>query len=155
MGDLKSKAAGTVVDGKFHGVIQTSEDRYHIEPASRYFKNPDFHSIVYKASNVEFDMDSCGASPEIKLWMDNMQNSAVKNSTAKQGSSHANMYAETPDRRKRALSDQDLECRIKIAGDHMFSEQVAREEGNYGTKSLVDRSCSSFATCLCSTMTAS
>ena len=47
-------------DGLFDGHISTPLEEYYIEPASRYFTNknqdsdqrPQFHSVIYKASDV-------------------------------------------------------------------------------------------------------
>lgn len=45
-------------NGLFDGTIETKSEEYHIEPTSRYLipedtKEPSFHSIVYKASDVQ------------------------------------------------------------------------------------------------------
>eukprot|EP00117_Sycon_ciliatum_P034655 scpid31570/ scgid26409/ Disintegrin and metalloproteinase domain-containing protein 10; CDw156; Kuzbanian protein homolog; Mammalian disintegrin-metalloprotease len=128
IGDDLSSVAGTVANGKFHGVIQTKEDRFHIEPSRRYFDNPEFHSIVYKASDVEFSGDSCGASHELRHWMENMQNSGERQLNASYAK-QAKEQEEHHHRQRRAPNSEYVECRIKIAGDHLFSQQVAKEEG--------------------------
>lgn len=120
------------MNGHFHGVIQTENERYHVEPAKRFFKDPKFHSIVYAASNVEFKGETCAASPKIRQWMSLMQNSAVKTKEERQrqaqAQSHQGMYEEHLNRKRRALGN-NLECRIKVAADHLFSAQIAQEEG--------------------------
>ena len=40
-------------DGLFDGHISTPYETYYIEPTSRYMSNDsDFHSVIYKASDV-------------------------------------------------------------------------------------------------------
>ncbi|VEN57549.1 unnamed protein product, partial [Callosobruchus maculatus] len=44
-------------DGLFEGTVSTSSEEYHIEPVNRYvspgMREPTFHSIVYKTSDVQ------------------------------------------------------------------------------------------------------
>ncbi|KAG1679187.1 Disintegrin and metalloproteinase domain-containing protein 10 [Nymphon striatum] len=55
-GDEISSVHGVFTnEGLFDGTIMTRSEEFYIEPASRYFTSPEnFHSVIYKASDVNF-----------------------------------------------------------------------------------------------------
>ena len=65
-GDPRTTIRGDVSHGVFVGTITTSDEDYHIEPASHYFKEEQpFHSVIYRSSDVRYDAikgQPCGLS---------------------------------------------------------------------------------------------
>ncbi|XP_065203715.1 disintegrin and metalloproteinase domain-containing protein 10-like [Planococcus citri] len=113
VGEPESVVFGSLLDGVFEGkIISPSTGAYYVEKASRYFpprsqssisnadnaasvtsstdtnttNDLDFHSIVYKESDVEdprhqHDSDhpaGCGITEQVKQWMESIQTSAVE-----------------------------------------------------------------------------
>ena len=70
--DEESSAThGAIFNGVFRGTIYDRGETYYVEPASFHFEQPqDFHSVIYKASDVDDPHDSgeigsCGAKKQI------------------------------------------------------------------------------------------
>lgn len=55
-GDKRSHVFGALNNGVFQGKISTADEEYYVDPAELYFdKAKDFHSVIYKSKDVEFD----------------------------------------------------------------------------------------------------
>jgi hypothetical protein len=78
-GEPETKCHGSILKGIFTGFIRAGDATYYIEPAHRHFDEPtDFHSIIYKGSDVEHpDLGGCGLTRETMKWMKKIQESAV------------------------------------------------------------------------------
>ena len=49
-----SLVRGTIIDGIFSGTITSKKDGiYHVEPANKYEKNSDSHSVVFHESDID------------------------------------------------------------------------------------------------------
>lgn len=53
IGERNSKAYGSILDGLFDGHIFVNGTTYTIEKSNKYFKDSDFHSIIYEDKNVK------------------------------------------------------------------------------------------------------
>ncbi|KAK4292187.1 hypothetical protein Pmani_035029 [Petrolisthes manimaculis] len=51
--DLAEVSGVVTREGLFDGHVSTSNDLYYLEPASRYLEGADFHSVMYRASDVQ------------------------------------------------------------------------------------------------------
>ncbi|KAK7069874.1 hypothetical protein SK128_009120 [Halocaridina rubra] len=66
--DHLAKVEGVVTkEGLFDGHVATPNELYYLEPASRYLENADFHSVMYKASDVAHPALSRCASHQLHL----------------------------------------------------------------------------------------
>ncbi|XP_077520004.1 disintegrin and metalloproteinase domain-containing protein 10-like [Amblyomma americanum] len=76
VGEPSSLVYGSLVDGVFHGAIQSPWGRYYVENARRFFPRPKaFHSVLYDARDAHFpDTGSpggwCGLRADTERWMD-------------------------------------------------------------------------------------
>ena len=67
----RSYSHGAIIDGVFRGTIYDKGESYYVEPEALHFEQPQqFHSVIYKASDVNDPHDSgeigsCGAKKEI------------------------------------------------------------------------------------------
>lgn len=51
-----SLVSGTIIDGIFTGTVTSKKDGiYHIEPAKKYEKNSDAHSIVFHETDIDLN----------------------------------------------------------------------------------------------------
>ncbi|KAL1484656.1 hypothetical protein MTO96_032464 [Rhipicephalus appendiculatus] len=81
VGEPSSHVYGALVDGVFHGAIQSSSGRYYVESARRFFSGPKpFHSVLYDARDARFPDTGtpggwCGVRGETERWMDSVMKS--------------------------------------------------------------------------------
>ena len=112
---------GHVIDGVFDGVIHTHGTEYHFEKAHKYFPTEqDFHSIVYRARDVDEPESICGASNKVYDELHKLQ------STGKPKAGGKIMYG-TPHRSKRQTTTSQF-CPVLIAADHLFRQTVGRND---------------------------
>ncbi len=45
----------TMDSGLFYGILKSENSTFYIEPAEKYFKKPQFHSVVYRSEDIERD----------------------------------------------------------------------------------------------------
>ena len=106
---------GHIIDGVFDGVIHTHGTEYHFEKAHKYFPTEqDFHSIVYRARDVDEPEAICGTKD------DELQSTGTKKTKGKV------MYG-TPHRSKRQTVTSQF-CPVLIAADHLFRQAVGRND---------------------------
>ncbi|XP_067653921.1 disintegrin and metalloproteinase domain-containing protein 10-like [Haliotis asinina] len=129
--------------GHFQGTVDTGDEFYVVEKAKKYFKKPqDFHSVVYRKSDVKFDIDSafCGTDKHNERLL-TIQKSAMKNFNEDNGrynetgthdwskdeDTHSDWsekylrYGNT--RRKRAIVPTKTTCELYMQADHLLFEQ--------------------------------
>ncbi|KAK8764378.1 hypothetical protein V5799_033008 [Amblyomma americanum] len=76
VGEPSSLVYGSLVDGVFHGAIQSPWGRYYVENARRFFPRPKaFHSVLYDARDAHFPDTGapggwCGLRADTERWMD-------------------------------------------------------------------------------------
>lgn len=81
VGEPSSHVYGALVDGVFHGAIQSPSGRYYVESARRFFSGPKpFHSVLYNARDARFPDTGtpggwCGVRGETERWMDSVMKS--------------------------------------------------------------------------------
>ncbi|XP_022109880.1 disintegrin and metalloproteinase domain-containing protein 10-like [Acanthaster planci] len=72
-GETGSYCHGSIVDGLFQGKIHVGEEVYSVEPAANYMKNPDSHSVIYEAKDVDYSSlgsSGCGMVGQIQKRME-------------------------------------------------------------------------------------
>ncbi|KAM7315463.1 putative ADAM-10 [Ixodes scapularis] len=73
IGVPKSRVVGSILDGVFHGRIETSSEEFYAEPASRYLKGDHgFHSIIYAGSDVVLQ-SGCGLHGATEASMNDLR----------------------------------------------------------------------------------
>ena len=129
LGDPSSHVTGHVIDGVFSGVVRTSKGTYHIEKTKKHFQNYDklpFHSFIYHEDDVRFPDHQAGCGVNGTAWrrLTELQVTAEpldrrKKSVAKRSHTLTESF-----RRKRALTDGDVFCHMRVAVDHLFFSQI-------------------------------
>ena len=138
-GDVKSKVSGHVMEGVFDGTITTSEGEYHVEHARKFFserEKRDFHSVIYRTSDVDFDQSesSCAAKGELLEQMRRLQ------STARPIKKHGGTISEylvNREKQKRATFNGATFCPMLIAADNLFLQQVGGGDAVATTSEIV------------------
>ena len=108
---------GHVISGVFDGVIHTHGTEYHVEKAHKFFSTEqDFHSIIYRASDVEQPEAICGAKDKVYEEMHKLQSTGVptKKDRVVYGSSQ----------RMKRQGQPSRFCPILVAADHLFQSAV-------------------------------
>lgn len=109
---------GHLVNGVFDGVIHSHGEEYHVEKAHKFFStDQDFHSIIYRVSDVEFPASICGAKEKVYEELYRLQ------STAKPSPRGRIMYGSSK-RSKRQTAPQF--CQVLVGADHLFRDVVGR-----------------------------
>ena len=138
-GDVKSRVSGHVMDGVFDGTITTSEGEYHVEHARKFFserERRDFHSVVYRTSDVNFEHSesSCAAKGELLEQMRRLQ------STARPIKKHGGTISEylvNRGKQKRATINGGTFCPTLVAADHLFLQEVGGGDPAATTSEIV------------------
>ncbi|CAH1251336.1 ADAM10 [Branchiostoma lanceolatum] len=125
-------AHGSIIDGRFEGFVHAHHGKYYLEPAERYFDQPQrFHTVIYMDQDIKYPhrygpYGGCGMNQRLQDWMEAVQNSAVeeKNSSAPQ--KDLKKDTEKSSRQKRALDSPEVlekgSCEMYIQADHKFFE---------------------------------
>ncbi|PIK57918.1 ADAM10 metallopeptidase [Apostichopus japonicus] len=133
--DPESHIHGAIIDGRFSGTIYTDgKEEYHVENSRHHFdEKPDFHSIIYKSSDVDFDEDhggGCGSKEEILARMAEFQETAIDdddggsvNWSQKPHVAGENKYSHpNHQNRRRRQSNTQTSCHLFLQADHTFWE---------------------------------
>lgn len=119
--DRRSHCLGKIDGGRFEGSIHVGNDEYHIDPAERYYgddKNRDFHSVIYRVSDVEHSASV--ATPELP-----------PRPTTFKGSSKPKKenFEDGKIRYRRGPKNQKMNtCDLKLVADHLFMRKFVRRE---------------------------
>ncbi|XP_038058241.1 disintegrin and metalloproteinase domain-containing protein 10-like [Patiria miniata] len=72
-GEEGSYCHGSITDGLFQGKIHVGEETYAIEPAANYLKDPESHSVIYEAKDLDYSSlgsSGCGMVSEMQKRME-------------------------------------------------------------------------------------
>nr|XP_037276626.1 disintegrin and metalloproteinase domain-containing protein 10-like [Rhipicephalus microplus] len=141
-GEPSSHVYGALVDGVFHGAIQSRSGRYYVENARRFFSGPKpFHSVLYDARDARFpDTGAPGGWSVIRR--DTVQRWTASPKTRTAG--HLPRTAAKPSCLTHALDVEGTGnasgrilpvysrrvCNLKVSVDHLLYEHIYRGEQN-------------------------
>ena len=109
---------GHVINGVFDGVIHSHGTEYHIEKTHKFFSTEqEFHSIMYRASDVDEPETICGAEHEAYDKLHKLQSTGVPTDRTK-------VVYGTSKRSKRQSGPTSRFCPVLIAADHLFQRDV-------------------------------
>ncbi|XP_037090955.1 disintegrin and metalloproteinase domain-containing protein 10-like [Pollicipes pollicipes] len=136
-------------DGLFDGSVVTASEHFYIEPSSRYFQQAqDFHSLIYRLSDVTHPRQPAGGCASQRLAERNRTAGDVTR-TSPDGDvdewlGHAQLYenlaapvtagntangTRSGSRRRRAvINNKKTTCTMYLQADHLFYEQFGSEE---------------------------
>ena len=121
---------GHVINGVFDGTIHTHGTEYHIERTHKFFSTKqDFHSIVYRASDVDMPDTICGTKDKVYDKLHLLQSTGVPTKRQRV------MYG-TPQRKKRQTTQRF--CQMLIAGDHLFLQNIGGGDEAAATSEMVN-----------------
>ncbi|XP_046331813.2 disintegrin and metalloproteinase domain-containing protein 10-like [Haliotis rufescens] len=129
--------------GHFQGTIDTGEEFYVVEKAKKYFKEPqDFHSVIYRRSDVKFDVDSafCGAEKHRERLFTIQQSATRKSNEGHNEDKGKTTYDWSKDndthsdwsekylhydhkRQKRDIVPTKTTCELYMQADHVIFQQ--------------------------------
>ena len=119
---------GHIINGVFDGIIHSYGEEYHIEKAHKFFPtNRDFHSIIYRASDVEDPASICGTRDKVYEELHRLQ------STGGPSQRDRVVYG----RAKRQIS-QPQQCPVLLAADHLFQDVVGGGDPAATTSEIVN-----------------
>ena len=105
---------GHVINGVFDGIIHSHGEEYHIEKAHKFFPTKqDFHSIIYRASDVEEPASICGTKDKVYEDLHRLQ------STGRPSPKDRIVYGHT-----KRQTPQPQFCPVLVAADHLFQQVV-------------------------------
>ena len=107
-----------MINGVFDGVIHSHGTEYHIEKTKKFFSTKQkFHSIMYRASDVDEPGTICGAESEAYDKLHKLQTTGtpLERTRVMYGSSQ---------RTKRQGTPTSQFCPVLIAADHLFQSVV-------------------------------
>ena len=126
IGDKNSYVHGSVLNGRFRGVIRAHDEKYMVESSLAHFeKDQPFHSVMYRDSDVlhhkVMKNGSCSGQPSTSHPMYENIKEQVE----------AQIKAPGKSRQRRQTNLEKVECRINIGGDHTFANHIRIVEGNF------------------------
>ena len=125
--DSKSSVKGHVINGVFDGVIHSRGEEYHIEKAHKFFPTEqDFHSIIYRASDVEEPASICGTKDKVYEDLHRLQ------STGRPSLRDRIVYE-----RAKRQTPQPQFCPVLVAADHLFQQVVGGGDPAATTSEIV------------------
>ena len=118
---------GHVINGVFDGIIHSYGEEYHIEKAHKFFPTEqDFHSIIYRASDVKEPASICGARDKVYEELHRLQ------STGEPSPRDRIVYG----RAKRQTNPPQF-CQVLVAADHLFQRDVGGGDPAATTSEIV------------------
>lgn len=113
-GEVGSTIHGRVTENTLDIVINSQRDSYHVEPASKYGLEGDLNSVIYRSSDVVYELEHrfCTStdSPRLKLVQGSVQQT------------QNTMTGEFLKRKKRQ-ADRNT-CSLKIVADYQFYRDI-------------------------------
>lgn len=123
-GHIGSYVIGKIDNGRFEGSIHLKNDRYHIEPAERYFgdKSTNHHSVIYSHRDVEHNAKFGNANvPE--------NSSSLKESSLYKKMASKNNSNNEKKRHRRGVKNRNKNtCNLALFADHLFLKKFVRRE---------------------------
>ncbi|XP_064400640.1 disintegrin and metalloproteinase domain-containing protein 10-like [Halichondria panicea] len=115
-GEVGSTVHGRVAVNAVDIVIKSQRETYHLEPSSKYGLHGNFNSVVYRTSDVVYELEHkyCTSTdfPMLRLVQE----------SAKQQLHSDTLTSEL--KRKRAVDNDKNTCRIKIVADYEFYSNI-------------------------------
>ncbi|XP_049268875.1 disintegrin and metalloproteinase domain-containing protein 10 [Rhipicephalus sanguineus] len=144
IGEPSSHVYGALVNGVFHGAIQSRSGRYYVESARRFFSGPKpFHSVLYDARDARFpDTGTPGGWCGVRHRRDTVQRWTASPKRNRQASFRDRGETKLPDSRShdeegtgnasvRILPVYSRRvCNLKVSVDHLMYEHMYRGEQN-------------------------
>ena len=129
--DNKSSVKGHVINGVFDGIIHAHGEEYHIEKAHKFFStDQDFHSIIYRASDVEEPASICGARDKVYDELHKLQSTG--------GTSQRDRIMYGSSRRTKRQANAPQFCPVLVAADDRFRNVVGRGDPATTTSEIVN-----------------
>ncbi|XP_071788946.1 disintegrin and metalloproteinase domain-containing protein 10-like isoform X2 [Asterias amurensis] len=131
--DEHSSIHGHIINGTFDGIIKTSNETYHLEPSARFLNEPEFHSVIYRATDIQINNKQAKAGPcqlcSVTFAPPNSQTKDVFKKIIKNSidSSQSQDEIDGSNARERQTEfDQTAKtCELYIVIDHTFFKEVA------------------------------
>ncbi|CAI8036894.1 Disintegrin and metalloproteinase domain-containing protein 10 [Geodia barretti] len=125
-----SRVHGNLISGVLDGTIYTNDEIYYIEPAHRYARDTQHHSIVYRHSDINTDAlrgARCGVSDDhssLVGYLERMGRSMLTPGDRV-----------TPEYRSKRQSGSSLvRCDLNVTGDYLFYQEVTRDLGSLSVR---------------------
>lgn len=128
----KSHVIGKVHEGRFEGSIHLHNDKFHVEPAERYFKDDStaiHHSVIYSHFDVEHNYKIGTAnSPDRPTTLEG--SSLYKRMEALKKQKEEEESKENGKARyRRGTKNRHMNtCQLKLVADHLFMKKFVRRE---------------------------
>ena len=102
-----------------------------MERASRFFEKPDFHTLVYRHSDIETEKikskSTCASQDLFEKTRNNLHQTANEEATGRTVVYHENhaddaalKYHAINNRQKRAIDNTKTQCTLYIESDHLY-----------------------------------
>uniref|UniRef100_A0A665VEE0 Disintegrin and metalloproteinase domain-containing protein 10 n=1 Tax=Echeneis naucrates TaxID=173247 RepID=A0A665VEE0_ECHNA len=123
-GEKDTLAHGSVVNGRFEGLIKTHQGTYYVEPSERYLqtKSVPFHSVIYHEDDIDY--------PHKYGSEAGCADHSVFERMRKYQASAEHSHGPVSLRGKRAAGKEKNTCQLFIQTDHLFFRY-------YGTREAV------------------
>ena len=122
---------GHVINGVFDGIIHSHGEEYHIEKTHKFFSiDQDFHSIIYRASDVEEPASICGTRDKVYEELHRLQSTGGP-------SQRDRVVYESSQRLKRQTGRRQF-CSVLVAADHLFQRDVGGGDPAKTTSEIVN-----------------
>ena len=120
---------GHVINGVFDGIIHSHGEEYHIEKAHKFFStDQDFHSIIYRASDVEEPASICGTRDKVYEELHRLQSTGGPSQRDRVVYGHV----------KRQTVQPPQFCPVLVAADHLFRGSVGGGDPAATTSEIVN-----------------
>ena len=130
-GDDSSRVSGHLINGVFDGRIETNGEEFQIEHSNKFFKEQqDFHSVMYRASDVDFEQlkASCATKGKLLEEMKCIQSTAIPvKPVLKQDRANTPSLQEFVGgvRARRASTiNGACFCQVRVAVDNLFFRMI-------------------------------
>ncbi|XP_065176158.1 disintegrin and metalloproteinase domain-containing protein 10-like [Sycon ciliatum] len=128
-GDPSSFVHGSMLNGRFRGIITAFGDKFTVEPSLVHFNDePDFHTVMYKSTDIDHEKalskHSCGGHNYTSHYSMPVPGNPVFDGLH----AHLEDVGKSRQRRNTNFNYSKIECHINIAGDQVYSEEIARIE---------------------------
>lgn len=127
----KSHVIGKVQDGRFEGSIHLHSEKFHVEPAERYFKDDStatHHSVIYSHYDVEHNY-KLGTAEKPDRPTTLKGSSLYKQMEAEKKKMEEETKENGKARYRRGTKNRHMNtCNLKLVADHLFMKKFVRRE---------------------------
>ena len=126
-GDASSRVSGHLINGVFDGRIETNGEEFQVEQSNKFFREQqDFHSVMYRASDVDFEQleASCATKGKLLEEMKRIQSTAIPaKPVSKQNRANTpslrDFFGGIRARRASTINGARF-CQVRVAVDNLF-----------------------------------